>query len=142
MHFVIQTPKQKFSGQIFQFLLARLCDILRFSQAHALKCTMQLKVVIRKKIFGQRINFAFMQKIYLLVKKAIWGALCLSLSRFASRVTARVTPASSVIRAVTRDANLLDERQKAPYMAFFTRKSIFCIKAKLILYPKRFFFLL
>ena len=44
-------PKQKFSGQIFQFLLARLRDILPFSQAHALKRTVQLKVIKGKKSF-------------------------------------------------------------------------------------------
>ena len=40
----------KISGQIFQFFLARLRDILPYSQAHALKHTVQLKVIKGKKI--------------------------------------------------------------------------------------------
>ena len=55
-----------------------------------------------------------MQKIDFLVKKDIKGAFFVSSSRFASRVTAQVTPASSVIRAVTHDANMLEKRQNAP----------------------------
>ena len=65
-------PKQKFSGQIFQFLLARLRDILPFSQAHALKRTVQLKVIKgKKKSFWVEDQLCFMQKIDFLVKKAI-----------------------------------------------------------------------
>ena len=82
-----------------------------------------------------------MQKIDFLVKKAIKGAFCLSLSRFASRVTARIELDAGDTQAVARDANLFEERQNAPKMAFFTKQSIFCIKTKLILYRKRFFFL-
>ena len=75
---------------------------------------MKLKVIKGKKSFWVEDQLAFMQKIGFLVKKAILGAFCLSSSRFVSRVTARVTLASSVIQAVTRDANLLKERQNAP----------------------------
>ena len=65
-----------------------------------------------------------MQKIDCLVKKAIFGVFCLSSNRLASRVTARIELDAGVTQAVTRDVNLLEERQNAPYMTFFTKKSI------------------
>ena len=64
------TPYQVVLGQKWKNGTARLRDILPFSQGHALKCEVQLKVV-KKYLFWKRINFDFVQKIDFLVKKAI-----------------------------------------------------------------------
>ena len=90
----------------------------------------------------ETVNFAFIKIFDSLVKKAIFGVFCLSSNRLASLVTARIELDAGVTQAVTRDANLFEERQNAPKMAFFTKQSIFCTKTKLILYPKIFFSLL
>ena len=66
------TPYQVVLGQKWKNRTTRLRDILPFRQGHALKRVMQKKSHKRKKnLFGQRINFAFMLKIDLLVKKVI-----------------------------------------------------------------------
>ena len=55
-----------------------------------------------------------MKKIDFLVKKAIKGAFCLSLNRFASRVTAQINLDVGLTQAVTCDTNLFEERQNVP----------------------------
>ena len=45
------TPYQVVLGQKWKNRSARLRDILPFSQGHALKCVVQLKVIKEKKIF-------------------------------------------------------------------------------------------
>ena len=66
-------------------------------------------------------NFAFMQKIDCLVKKAIFGVFCLSSNRFASRVTARIELDAGVTQAVARDARRESVRgkTKCPKNGFF-----------------------